>query len=63
MHSQAKHIEVKHHFLRDHVQKGDIELKIVETKLQLVDFLTKPLIEDMFKFMKSLINMKNPNKC
>ena len=25
-HSRTKHIEIRHHFLRDHVQKGDIEL-------------------------------------
>lgn len=38
--------------------KKNIELKFIETKLQLVDILTKPLTEDKFKFLKSLINVK-----
>ena len=28
-HSRTKHIEIRHHFIRDHVQKGDNELKFV----------------------------------
>jgi hypothetical protein len=24
-HSRTKHIDIRHHFLRDHQQKGDIE--------------------------------------
>ena len=30
-HSRTKHIEIRHHFLRDHVQKGDIVLEFVNT--------------------------------
>ncbi|KAK2409488.1 hypothetical protein QL285_044909 [Trifolium repens] len=32
LHSRAKHIEIKHHFIRDYVQKGVIDLKFIETK-------------------------------
>ena len=31
-HSRTKHIEIRHHFLRDHVQQGDITLEFVSTK-------------------------------
>jgi len=31
-HSRTKHIELRHHFLRDHVQKGDCVLEFVDTK-------------------------------
>ena len=31
-HSRTKHIEIRHHFLRDHVQKGDIVLHHVDTE-------------------------------
>jgi len=34
-HSRTKHIEIRHHFIRDHVSNGDCEVKFVETKLQL----------------------------
>ena len=47
-HSRTKHIEIRHHFLRDHAQKGDITLEFVSTKDQLVDIFTKPLSEEQF---------------
>lgn len=57
-HSRSKQINIKHHFVRDHAQKGNIEFKFTEIKVQMAYILTKPLIEDMFKFIKSLINVK-----
>ena len=47
-HSRTKHIEIRHHFLRDHAQKDDITLKFVSTKDQLADIFTKPLSEEQF---------------
>ena len=47
-HSRTKHIEIRHHFIRDHVSRGSIELKFVGTKDQLADIFTKPLAEDQF---------------
>ena len=47
-HSRTKHIEIRHHFLRDHVQKCDITLEFVSTKDQLADIFTKPLSEEQF---------------
>jgi hypothetical protein len=34
LHSRAKHIEIKHHFIRDYVQKGVISLKLIDTDHQ-----------------------------
>ena len=31
-HSRTKHIEIRHHFLRDHAQKEDITLDFARTK-------------------------------
>jgi len=36
-----KHIEIRHHFIRDHVNNGDCEMKFIEIKLQLADIFTK----------------------
>jgi hypothetical protein len=44
LHGRAKHIKVRHHFLRDHVEKGDIMMKYIDTERQLVDIFTKPLM-------------------
>ena len=40
-HSRTKNIEIRHHFLRDHAQKGDITLEFVSTKDQLANIFTK----------------------
>ena len=49
--SRAKHIEIRPHFLRDHVKKGDIVLEFVNTDKQLADIFTKSLREDRFNFI------------
>jgi hypothetical protein len=36
-HSRTKHIAIRYHFLRDHQQKGDIEIAYINTKDQLAD--------------------------
>lgn len=43
LHSRTKHIETRHHFLRDHVEKGDLIFEHVDSKNQLVDIFTKAL--------------------
>jgi effector-binding domain-containing protein len=48
LHSRTKYIEIRHHFIHDHVQKGDVELKFISTNFQLADIFTKPLQEDCF---------------
>jgi hypothetical protein len=40
---RAKHIKVRHHFLRDYVEMGDTEMKYIETSRQLADIFTKSL--------------------
>ena len=47
-HSRTKHIQIRHHFLKDHAQKGDITLEFVSTKDQLTGIFTKPLSEEQF---------------
>ena len=47
-HSRTKHIEIRHHFQRDHVLKGDCVLEFVDTKNQLADIFTKPLPKETF---------------
>jgi hypothetical protein len=44
-HSRTKHIDIRHHFLRDHVIKGDIVISYVETNDQSADIFTKLLDE------------------
>jgi hypothetical protein len=56
-HSRTKHIDIRHHFLRDHQQKGDIEVFYVSTENQLADIFTKPLDEKTFCRLHSELNV------
>ena len=61
-HSRTKHIDIKHHFIRDHVLKGDIELEFVSTSKQLADILTKPLNEKTFISIRRRLGMFDLNE-
>jgi hypothetical protein len=56
-HSRTKHIDIRHHFLRDHETKGDIEIRHVSTEKQLADIFTKPLDESRFCALHSKLNI------
>jgi hypothetical protein len=56
-HSRTKHIEIRNHFIRDHVAYGDIELAYVCTKDQLADIFTKPLDEARFGYLRNDLNI------
>jgi hypothetical protein len=52
LHSRTKHIDIRHHFLRDHIQKGDCIIEFVETTKQLADIFTKPLPKEPFYYIR-----------
>jgi hypothetical protein len=47
-HGRDKHIKMRHHFLRDHVEKREIEVKFIATERQLAEIFTKPLDSSCF---------------
>ena len=57
LHFKTKHIEIRHHFIQDHVAKGDIDLSYVSTKDQLADIFTKPLDEARFRELRNELNI------
>jgi hypothetical protein len=56
-HKRTKHINICHHFLRDHVSKGDTMMEGVRTDDQLADIITKPLDETHFWKLRSELNV------
>ena len=58
-HSMTKHIDIRYHFIREHANKGTIELHYVPTEKQLADIFTKPLNESTFTRLISEIGMLN----
>jgi hypothetical protein len=59
-HGRAKHIKVRHHFLRDHVEKGEIEMKFIDTERQLTDIFTKPLNSSCFASLRGELGVCHP---
>jgi hypothetical protein len=56
-HSRTKHIDIRHHFLRGHQQRGDIDIYHISTENQLADIFTKPLDEKRFCRLRSELNV------
>ncbi len=59
-HSRSKHIELRHHFLRDNVQRGSVCVEYVNTELQLADIFTKPLDKEKFFFFRNELGICHP---
>nr|GEZ06847.1 hypothetical protein [Tanacetum cinerariifolium] len=43
-HSRSKHIDIRHHFIQEQVERGVVELYFVSTDYQLSDIFTKALL-------------------
>ncbi|GJW94727.1 hypothetical protein Tco_0174399 [Tanacetum coccineum] len=52
-HSRTKHIKIRHHFLRDNVQKGHISIEKVPSVDNIADILTKPLKRESFNYLRT----------
>nr|GEV49732.1 hypothetical protein [Tanacetum cinerariifolium] len=50
-HSMSKHIDIRHHFIREQVERGVVELYFVPTDYQLADIFTKALPRQRFDFI------------
>jgi len=61
LHSRVKHIEIKHHFIRDHIQNGTVNLQFVTTNDQLANIFTKPLTEERLILLRSQLGMISVN--
>ncbi|GJY27900.1 hypothetical protein Tco_0403667 [Tanacetum coccineum] len=58
-HSRIKHIAVRYHFIKEHVEKGTIELYFVKTDYQLADLFTKALPVDRFNYLVHRLGMRS----
>jgi hypothetical protein len=60
LYSRTKHIEVRYHFLRDNVEKGNIDLIHVPPEKQLVVIVTKPLDQATFPRLRGELGVVFP---
>nr|GEW87848.1 putative reverse transcriptase, RNA-dependent DNA polymerase [Tanacetum cinerariifolium] len=58
-HSRTKHIAVRYHFIKEHVEKGTIELYFVKTDYQLANLFTKALPADRFNYLVRHLGMRS----
>ena len=56
-HAKSKHIELWHHFIRDLVQKEEIQLEFINTNEQPADMLTKPITTEKFLKFKDMLGL------
>ena len=56
-HSRTKHIDICHHFFRDHVNKWDIKMDGIGTEDQLADIFTKLFDENRFCKLRNELNV------
>jgi hypothetical protein len=59
-HGRAKHIKVRHHFLRDHVEKGDIVMKSIVIERQLTNIFMKSLDATHFASLREELGVCHP---
>jgi hypothetical protein len=59
-HKRMKHLKVRHHFLRDHMEKRDIEMRYIDIERQLADIFTKPLDASRIAALQVKIGVCHP---
>ncbi|GJS54718.1 hypothetical protein Tco_0628080 [Tanacetum coccineum] len=61
-HSKTKHIDIRYHFIKEHVEKGTVELYFVGTEYQLADLFTKALPKERFEYLVHRIADVHPDE-
>ncbi|GJY64442.1 hypothetical protein Tco_0465902 [Tanacetum coccineum] len=58
-HSRSKHIDIRFHFIKEHVENGVIELYFVNRTYQLADIFTKALGRERIEFLINKLGMRS----
>nr|GFA85358.1 copia protein [Tanacetum cinerariifolium] len=57
--SLSKHIDIRYHFIKEHVENGVIEFYFVNTEYQLADIFTKALDRERIEFLINKLGMRS----
>ena len=55
MHSRTKHIDIRHHFVRDRIRAGEVCVEWIQSSDQVADILTKGLDRGTFKQLRVML--------
>ncbi|GJY34231.1 retrovirus-related pol polyprotein from transposon TNT 1-94 [Tanacetum coccineum] len=58
-HSRSKHIDIRFHFIKEHVENGVIELYFVNSEYQLADIFTKTFARERIEFLINKLGMRS----
>nr|GEZ79916.1 retrotransposon protein, putative, unclassified [Tanacetum cinerariifolium] len=58
-HSRSKDIDIRYHFIKEHVENGVIELYFFNTEYQLADIFTKALGRERTEFLINKLEMRS----
>nr|GFA80965.1 hypothetical protein [Tanacetum cinerariifolium] len=58
-HSKSKHIDIRHHFIREQVERGVVKLYFVTTDYQLANIFTKALPRQRFEYILLRLGLKS----
>jgi hypothetical protein len=57
-HGRVKHIDIRHHFIREQIANGRIDLRYIPTSEQVADGLTKALCRDKFTAFRKAVGVE-----
>jgi hypothetical protein len=60
-HSRAKHIDIRHHFVRDAIKRKELRVEWIDTRKQIADINTKALSGEVFTRLRDKIMKKREN--
>ena len=54
-HHRTKHIDIRHHYIREAVKTNQVKLQWIPTEVQLADMLTKGLAKNRFMQLRNKV--------
>ena len=51
----TRHIDIRYFFIKDRIDTGDITVEYLHTKSMIADYLTKPLVGELFYKLRDLL--------
>jgi len=61
--TRSKYIELRHHFMKDMINKKEIQLDFINTNDQPIDVLTKAVLAKKFNNSKSFYRLQIKREC